>query len=157
MLAQFMPAFYVAALYGVSRLAATKGNPRHASVIDVLLVNWAVCDLATYIISGPRLPAAFLCIDIASALWLALRVRGAVSGVAEIFYIALILFNTLFFFASAFDAWVHWVGLSILSWGQLGAVSGGIMRNDLVEIARRAGARLGLRRFVAVGNEETDK
>lgn len=157
MISAFMPALYVAALYGASRLATLRGNLRQVVVIDALMLNWLACEIARQSVPGGQLPAAFLCIDIVSALWLSFRVKGLCAGLAEIFYIALIIFNSAFFFANAFDAGIHWMGLSILSWGQLVAVTGGIMRRDLAEIARRASARLGLRRYLALGNEENPR
>jgi hypothetical protein len=96
-------------------------------------------------------------VDIVSALWLSFRVRGMVAGIAEIFYIALIMFNAAFFFGKAFDPWTHWIGLSILSWGQLTGVLGGILRHELVRLTGRATSRLGLQRFVAFGGKETRK
>lgn len=152
-----MPPLYVAGLYGASRVATLRGNLRQVVVIDALMLNWLACEIARLTVPGEQLPAAFLCVDIVSALWLSMRVKGLVAGLAEIFYIALILFNAAFFFANAFDAWTHWIGLSILSWGQLVAVTGGIMRRDLVEIARGAAARLGLRRYLAIGNKEAER
>ena len=80
-----MPPLYVAALYGVSRLATIRGNLRQVVVIDALMLNWLICELARLSVPEVRLPAAYLSIDIASALWLSFRVRGVVAGIAEIF------------------------------------------------------------------------
>lgn len=152
-----MPPLYVAGLYGASRVASLRGNLRQVVVVDVLLVNWLVCEFARLSIDGQQLPAAFLAVDIVSALWLSFRIRGVAAALAEIFFVAQIIFNSAFFFAHAFDEWTHWIGLSILSWGQLLAVSGGILRHDLVEITRRAVSRLGLRGYLALGSKETDQ
>lgn len=151
---QFASPLYVAGLYGASRIASLRGNLRQAVVIDALMLNWFACEVARQTIPGAQLPAAYLCADISSALWLSLRVRGLCAGVAEIFYIALIMFNSAFFFARAFDEWTHWLGLSILSWGQLMLVTGGIVRHDLAKIARGAAAHFGLQRYLAFGNRE---
>lgn len=157
MISESMPPLYVATLYGASRLASARWNLRQVVVIDLLMLNWLACAVVREWIPGQQIPAAFLCIDIATALWLSLRVRGLVAGVAEVFYIAIILFNSAFFFGKAFDEWTHWVGLSILSWGQLVCVMGGIMRHDLVEIGRRAAARLGVQRYLAIRGREIDE
>lgn len=157
MIAYLMPPLYVASLYGASRLATLRGNLRQVVVIDALVLNWLACEFARLTVPGTELPAAFLCVDIVSALWLSMRVKGFVAGIAEIFYVAMILFNSAFFFANAFDEWTHWIGLSILSWGQLIGVLGGTIRHDLVKVARRAASGLGLRRYLAFGNEEAEK
>lgn len=154
MISAFMPPLYVAALYGGARLASVRGNLRQVVVIDVLLMNWLFCEIARQSVPGAQLPAAFLCVDIVSALWLSMRVNGLCAGIAEIFYIAQILFNAAFFFANAFNEWTHWIGLSILSWGQLVCVTGGMMRHDLVEVSRCAAARIGLRRYLAISDKE---
>lgn len=157
MISEVMPALYVAALYGASRLAGLHGNLRQVVVIDVLMVNWLVCAFARAYIPGGQLPAAFLCVDIATALWLSLRVKGLVAGVAEVFYIAIIMFNSAFFFANAFNEWTHWIGLSILAWGQLLAVTVGVLRRDLIKIAGRAIPGIGLLRRLAIRNKEIER
>ena len=154
MLADFMPPLYVAALYGASRLATIYGNPRQLVVLDAMALNWLACEFAQIMVAYPRVVAAYICIDIASAIWISMKVKGRCAGIAEAFYVAMILFNSAFFFKGAFDEWTHWKGASIISWGQLIFVAGGMFRHGLGQIARRAVSSMGLQRYLAFGDEE---
>lgn len=156
MISDLMPTLYVAALYTVARLVHLRGNMRQGLVLDVLALNWLACSIANEVVGYPRVVAAYIVVDLVSALWLSRNVRGRVSGIAEIFYIALILFNAAYFFRHAFTPWTHWAGLSILSWGQLALVTGGIVRHDVVTSLDLLAARLGIKRHMAVGNREIE-
>lgn len=154
MISEMMPPLYVAALYAVMRVATIRGNANQAIVIDALALNWLAATIASKAIPYPNVVPAYICIDMASALWLSLKVRGRVSGIAEIFYIALIIFNAAFFFARAFSPWTHWVGLSVISWGQLAAVTAGVLRHDLAKAAGHLPIVLWVRRHLAFGKKE---
>ena len=157
MIADFMPPLYVAALYTVARLVHLRGNMRQGLVLDVLALNWLVCSIANEVIDYPRIVAAYMIIDLVSAVWLSRNVKGKCAGVAEVFYIATILFNATFFFLTAFDQWTHWYGLSLISWGQLLCVTGGIARHDIAQYLDRLSARVGVKRYLAFRNQETDR
>lgn len=148
-LADLMPPLYVAALYGASRLAALRGNARQMTVIDAVAFNWLLCTIEQSLVPYPDVVPTYMCTDVMTALWLSLRVKGKCSGIAEMFYIALIMFNAAFFFRHAFSPWTHWVGLSMLSWGQLLAIIWGVMRHDLAKVAERFAALLGVQRHMA--------
>lgn len=156
-MAQFMPPLYLAFLYALSRFVAMRGNFNHALVLDALALNWLCCTVADLAIGYQNNVAAYICVDIASGLWLSLKVRGKCSGVAEIFYIALIIFNAAFFFRKAFSPWTHWVGLSMLSWGQLLAVTGGIFRHDLAQAAGHIPTLDVLRRHLGFRKKEASR
>lgn len=157
MIADFMPPLYVAALYGASRLVAFRGNPRQGVVLDAIAVNWLACSIVREVVEYPNIIVAYMMIDIVTAFWLASKVRGKCSGIAEGFYLAQILFSAAYFFKDAFDSMTHWTGLSILSWGQLMAVTGGIMRNELRQALDRISTRLGVQRYLAFGDRKDDK
>lgn len=154
MIADFMPLLYVASLYCGQRIALMRGNARQGLVIDALAFNWLCCEIARVVISYPHLVPAYITIDVASAFWLSFNVRGRVAGIAEAFYVGMVLWNSAFFFMKAFQPMAHWWGLSVLSWGQVFFVMGGIVRHDLASLARAALSRLGLRRSLALGNRK---
>jgi len=157
MVADYLPSLYVAALYGVSRWVAARGNHRQGIVVDTLAVNWLLCELANQTIDYPRVVAAYIAIDVASALWLSYNVKGRVAGLAQMFYAALILWNGFFYFLEQFTPMTHWYGLSALSWAQLVVVVGGITRHDIAQVSRGAWSRLGLRRYLGFGNKKADE
>lgn len=152
-----MPPLYVAVLYAIARLVHLRGNMSQGLVLDVLAINWLASSIANELIGYPRVVAAYIIVDLVSALWLSRNVKGKTAGVAEVFYIALILFNAAFFFRHAFSEWTHWIGLSILSWGQIICVAGGIMRHDIIEAVDRLSSRFGVKRYLAFSNREAEK
>lgn len=155
MIADYLPPLYVGALYATSRYAGARGNERQGLVIDTLAVNWLLCELANLTVDYPRVVGAYIAIDVASALWLSFNVKGRVAGIAEAFYVALILWNATFFFANQFTPMTHWTGLSVLSWAQLAFVISGVARHDFYKAARSVGARLGLQRPYGLRQEES--
>ena len=101
--------------YTVARLVHRRGNMRQGLVLDVLALNWLACSIA----NGNGLPKGGSRLA-SSSIWFLhcgcrANVRG-VSGIAEIFYIALILFNAAYFFRH-FHAVDALPVFSILSWG----------------------------------------
>lgn len=157
MIADLMPPMYVAALYTASRLVHHRGNLRQGIVLDVLALNWLCCAIVQELVDYPTIIAAYMLIDLVSATWLSRNVRGKCAGIAEMFYLALILFNAAFFFAHAFSNWTHWTGLSIISWTQLLCVCGGILRHDIIEGFNRFAARFGFKPHLALGHRKAEK
>ena len=155
--AEYLPPLYVAGLYLAQRLAYLRGNRRQGMVVDALALNWLVATLASIIMPYPELVPAYIVIDFCSALWLSRMVAGRVAGVAEIFYVGMILWNSAFFFMSAFSPMDHWWGLSILAWGQFAFVTGGVLRHDIVEAARNLTSRFGVHDYLAFSDREADK
>lgn len=150
-------ALYLIVLYVASRLVAMRGEFHQSVVIDALAVNWLASEMANVFIGYPNNVVAYMGIDLTSALWLSYRVPGFCAGLAEMFYVAFIMFNAAYFFRSAFDAWTHWVGLSLLSWGQLFAVTGGVMRHDLAEAYGHRTTFDWVRRRLAIGKKEAGR
>lgn len=157
MIAQLLPPLYVGALYAASRVALLRGNARQGIVVDALAFNWLCATLASAVIPYPNVVPAYICIDMMSALWLSLRVQGRCAGIAEVFYLALILFNAAFFFRRAFSPWTHWVGLSVISWGQLVAVTTGVLRHDLAKVAGHYSAFRWVRNHLGLRKKETQR
>lgn len=157
MIADYLPPLYVAALYASSRYAGARGNERQGLVIDTLAVNWLLCELANQAIDYPRVVGAYIAIDVASALWLSFNVKGKVAGIAQAFYVALILWNAAFFFMNQFTPMTHWTGLSIVSWTQLAFVISGIARHDIYKAFSGVRARLGVFRYLGFGKKKADE
>lgn len=156
MIAEYLPPLYVAAIYASSRLAAMRGNERQGLVIDALALNWLLCELANLAIDYPRVVGAYITVDVASALWI-YSVKGRVAGIAQAFYVGMILWNAAFFFMQQFTPMTHWTGLSVLSWAQLAFVVTGVARHDIAKLLSGLGARVGLQRHLGIGEKKTEK
>lgn len=155
--AEYLPSLYVAGLYMAQRLAYLRGNMWHGMVVDAMAFNWLCSTLASILVPYPYLVPVYIAIDFCSALWLSRMVAGRVAGIAEIFYVGMIMWNSTFFFMSAFSPMDHWWGLSILAWGQFVFVTGGVLRHDIIEAVRNLAARLRLRDYLAIGNWKAKK
>lgn len=150
-LASYEPIAYLALLYGAVRLAAVRGNGQQRVVLDVIFIVWVACSVIREAFGdSPHVAFGYMLVDIVAALWLASKVRGRVSGIAETFFLSMILFNFVIWSRGEINSWMHWTGLALLSLGQIIGVVGGILRHELRGIVSRAAARLGLRGRLAV-------
>ena len=157
-LATFEPLAYLVLLYGTARLAAIRGNGQQRFVVDVIALVWVLCSIIReafgqyeHVIFG------YMMVDIGAALWLAAKVRGKVSGLAETLFLAMILFHYIIWARGEVDSWLHWTGAAALSVTQIVLVAGGICRHELRGLVTRAAARIGLRRAVEVYKTEVGK
>lgn len=150
----FEPVLYLCLFYAVSRLAGARGNGQQRFVLDVVFIVWAICSILREAIGyHEHLPLAYVAVDSAAALWLASKERGRVSGIAETWFLGMILFNFIIW-SKGESGWMLWTVGAALSIGQIIHIAGGIMRHEIRGLATRAAARLGLRRHLAVDQKK---